>query len=190
MPNTPNTPYIFSSMYEIDGILHIDNYKSKLNIFLTPYSITHFGFGYMTQAFGINYLYGLILHTIYEYVNYTNYKIKNKWSGNWVGFRSDSIVNGIGDTFCYLLGMMLAKNYNNIYLFIFIFLVGFLFYSPYFQNYLTNMRLEYLKSKDNTIELKNTIVDTHKCLYYHYYWIIICLIVFIKLKISNKSFKF
>jgi hypothetical protein len=185
----PNTPDIFFSMHEIDGKIEINDFKSKLNIFLTPFSVTHFGFGYMTQAFGINYFYGFVLHTIYEYTNYTNDKAINKWSGHWIGFKKDSILNGIGDTIVFLLGMIIAKNYNNIYLFIFIFLVVFIFYSPYFQNYLSNMRIKYLKNKDNTIELKNTIFDKNKYSF-HYYWLIICLVVFIKLKITNKSFKF
>ena len=107
------------SLYEIDGNIKIDNFKSNLSIFITPFSITHFMFGYMTQAFGINYLYGLILHTIYEYTNYTNDKSINKWSRHWIGFKKDSTLNGIGDTICFLIGMMISKKYNNIYLFLF-----------------------------------------------------------------------
>ena len=109
----PNTPDIFFSMHEIDGKIEINDFKSKLNIFLTPYSITHFGFGYICQSLGINYFYGLVLHTIYEYTNYTNDKAINKWSGHWIGFKKDSILNGIGDTIIFLLGMIIAKNYNN-----------------------------------------------------------------------------
>ena len=189
----PNTPYIFSSMYEIDGILHIDNYKSNLNIFITPYSITHFGFGYICQALGINYLYGLILHTIYEYSSKYSIYIAKQWSEDWKGFKEDSIFNSVGDTICFLLGMMLAKNYINIYLFIFIFLIVFLFFSPYFQYYLTNTRLEYLKSKYHKLKIENRLFNLDKY-YMHYRWIIIwtimSLITFIKLKNSNKSFKF
>jgi hypothetical protein len=187
-----NTPNIFFSTHEIDGTLHIDNYKSKLNIFLTPYSITHFVFGYIAQAFGINYLYGLVIHTIYEYASKYSTYIAKKWSEEWTGFKEDSLFNSVGDTLCFLLGMMLAKNYNNMYLFIFIFLIGFIFYSPYFQYYLTNNRLNYLKSQDNTIELKNTIFKLPKYSYNILFiaWTIISLITFIKLKIKNKNFKF
>lgn len=187
-----NTQDIFFSIYEIDGRIKINNFKSNLNIFTTPWSIAHFISGYMTQACGINYLYGLVIHTIYEYVNYTNYTIKNKWSGNWVGFRQDSLINTIGDTFYFLLGMILAKNYNNIYLFIFIFLIGVIFFSLHFQHYLRNMRLSYLKSKDNTIKFKNAIFKLPDYSYNTLFiaWIIVSLVVFIKLKISNKSFKF
>ena len=48
---------IFFSIYEIDGRIKIDNFKSNLSIFITPWSISHFVVGYMAQAFGINYLY-------------------------------------------------------------------------------------------------------------------------------------
>jgi hypothetical protein len=185
----PNTPNMLFSMYEVDGKIKIDNFKSKLNIFITPFSITHFGFGYMTQAFGINYMYGLILHTIYEYDNYRSYTLQKKWSEDWKGFKSDSILNSVGDTFCFLLGMIFSKNYNNFYLFIFIFLVGLLFYSPYIQNYLTKHRLKYLKSKDHTLKIENKLFNSDKY-YWHYTWAIVSLVVFIKLKISNKSFKF
>lgn len=188
MLNTPNTPDIFVSMYEIDGKIEIDNFKSNLSIFITPFSITHFTFGYMTQAFGINYLYGLILHTIYEYANYRNYTLQKKWSEGWKGFKTDSILNGVGDTLCFLLGMIFSKKYNNLYLFIFIFLVGLLFYSPYFQDYLTKRRLEYLKSKDNTLNIENKLFNSDKY-YWHYIWLIVSLIVFIKLYVLNKKFK-
>lgn len=180
---------IFVSMYEIDGLIEIDKFKSNLSIFITPWSVTHFAIGYITQAFGINYFYGFILHTIYEYINYTSNTIKNKWSGQWIGFKKDSIFNSIGDTIIFLLGMMIAKKYNNIYLFIIIFIVGHIFYSPYFQNYLTNCRIKYFKSKNPKLQIKNTILDLDKR-YFTHYWIIACLIVFIKLKISNKNFKF
>ena len=179
---------ILASMYEIDGRIEIDNLKSNLSIFITPWSISHFVVGYMTQAFGINYLYGLIGHTIYEYINYVNYNVKNKWSEEWKGFKKDSTLNGVGDTFVFLLGMMLAKNYNNFYLFIFIFLVGLLFYFPYVQDYLIHDRLQYLKSKNNTLKIENRLFNLDKY-YTHYIWAIASLIVFIKLKILNKKFK-
>ena len=177
------------SLYEIDGNIKIDNFKSNLSIFITPFSITHFTFGYMTQAFGINYLYGLILHTIYEYSNYKNYTLQKKWSEDWKGFKSDSITNSVGDTLCFIIGMFVAKKYNNLYLFIFIFLVGLLFYSQYFKDYLTNTRLDYLKSKYNTI--KKSVFDSRKNNYNNGWficWIIVSLATFIKLKISNKKF--
>ena len=181
------------SMHETDGVIKIDNYESDLSIFITPFSITHFMFGYMTQYLGINYFYGLILHTIYEYINYVSSRLKKNWSEEWKGFKSDSIFNSIGDTLLFLLGMMLAKNYNNIYLFIFIFLIGIIFYSPYFQNYLTNLRLEYLKNKDYNFKIKNTLFVPHNQVYTYNIWFIIWTITssiaFIKLKIINKKYK-
>ena len=87
-----------------------------------------------------------------------------------------------------MIGMFVAKNYNNFYLFIFIFLVGLLFYSPYFQDYLTKRRLEYLKSKDHTLKIDSKLFNSDKY-YMHYTWIIVSLIVFIKLYVLNKKFK-
>jgi hypothetical protein len=49
---------MFFSLYEIDGSIEIDNYKSNLSVFTTPWSIAHFVSGYMTSTFGINYFLG------------------------------------------------------------------------------------------------------------------------------------
>ena len=177
------------SIHEIDGITEIDTYKSNLNIFITPWSITHFGFGYMTQSIGINYLYGFVLHTIYEAANHSTYLV-NKWNEQWKGFKKDSLINSVGDTIVFMIGMFIAKNYNNIYLFIFIFLTIFLFYSPYFQRYLTSLRLDYLKTKDNTLQLKNSIIDSsmnnYNIFFFIWFWVLMSLVTFIKLKTKNK----
>ena len=180
---------IFASVYEVDGKIEIDNFKSNLNIFMTPFSITHFGFGYMTQAIGINYFYGFVLHTIYEAASHSTYLV-NKWNGQWKGFKKDSLLNSVGDTLVFMIGMFLAKNYINVYLFIFIFLVVFLFYSPCVQSYLTNMRLDYLKTKDNTLQLKNSLFDSPMNTYniFFFIWIFMSIITFIKLKTKNKKF--
>lgn len=180
-----NTSDIFFSMYEIDGKIKIDNFKSNLSIFITPWSLAHFISGYMTQAFGINYFYGFVLHTIYEY---GSYKYKKKWNKIWKGFKSDSMVNTIGDTFVFMLAMVLAKNYNNAYLFIFIFLIGLLFFSRYFQDFLLNQRLKHLKSKDNKLTIHNTKFDSYSY-YFDYIWIISSLIVIIKLYVKGKKNK-
>jgi hypothetical protein len=180
---------ILVSTHEIDGVIEIDKFKSNLNILITPFSITHFGFGYMTQAFGINYLYGFILHTIYECVSHSDYVVK-KWNEGWKGFKKDSFLNSVGDTIVFMIGMFIAKNYNNIYLFIFIFLIVFIFYSPYYQSFLTNVRLEYLKTKDNTLKLKDSVLDSPMTTYniFFFIWFFISLITFIKLKNKNKKF--
>lgn len=177
---------IFFSIYEVDGDIKLNNFKSHLNIFITPWSVAHFISGYMIQAFGVNYIYGLIGHTIYEYVNHISYPLKKKWSEGWKGFKCDSVFNSVGDTFVFLLGMMLAKNYKNMYLFYFIVILGLLFFSPYVQNYLTNIRLKYLKSKDDALKVENSIFDLHNN-YYKFsicfpLWVITSLVVFIKIK--------
>ena len=175
---------MFFSLYEIDGSIEIDNLKSNLSIFITPWSIAHFVSGYMTSAFGINYFLGLIIHTIYELCCYFKSNIKKQWSQIWKGFQSDSAINGFGDTLVFMLGMLLSKKYNNIYLFIFIFLVGFIFFSKNFQYFLVNHRLQYLKSKDNTLNVDNRKFYTYSY-YLDYIWIIVSLITFIKLYIHK-----
>lgn len=179
---------MFFSLYEIDGSIEIDNLKSNLSIFITPWTIAHIISGFMIKKIGINYLYGLIGHTLYEYYNYTNATIKKKWDKDWKGFKSDSIINGIGDTLGFMVGMFLANKYNNIYLFVFIFLVGLIFFSHSFQNILVSNRLYYLKSKDNTLNIHNRNFYTYT-FYHDYVWIISSLLIFIKLYIINKKNK-
>ena len=179
---------MFFSLYEIDGSIEIDNYKSNLSVFITPWTIAHFNYGYMTSAFGINYFFGLIIHTIYELFFYFNRNIKKIWDKDWKGFKSDSIINGIGDTLGFMVGMFLANKYNNIYLFVFIFLVGLIFFSHSFQNILVSNRLYYFKSKDNTLDIDNRKFYTYSY-YLDYIWIIISLFIFIKLYIINKKNK-
>lgn len=191
---------IFFSIYEIDGRIKIDNFKSNLSIFITPWSIAHFTYGYMTQVFGISYINGFILHTIYELCSHNYKKIyKEIWTKKnnfYKGFESDSILNSYGDTFCFMIGMFLAKNYNNLYLFIFIFIVGLIFFSTYMQDYITRERLNYVSNiVNNTLEIPNTKFDRSSSYYYFdYLWIIISLVTFIKLytkynkNLINKKF--
>jgi hypothetical protein len=117
-----------------------------------------------------------------------NRTIKKQWSESWKGYKSDSAINGFGDTLVFMLGMLLSKKYNNIYLFIFIFLVGFIFFSKKFQDFLVNHRLQYLKSKDNTLNVDNRKFYTYSY-YLDYTWIIVSLFTFIKLYIIHKKIK-
>lgn len=191
---------IFASIYEIDGKIKIHIFKSNLNIFITPWSITHFTYGYMCQVFGISYMNGFILHTIYELFGHSYKKIYkeiwNKRNNFYRGFQSDSILNSIGDTFCFMIGMLLAKNYNNLYLFIFIFIVGLIFFSTHMQDYLIRIRLNYINSLNNTSKIMNTKFDRSSSSYYFdYLWIMFSLITFIKLyakynkNLINKKFR-
>jgi hypothetical protein len=181
--------YTFFSKYEIDGTIKINKMISKLNIFITPWSISHFVTGYMAKLFGLNYMTGLICHTIYEYRNYSSKPLKIEWSKDWYGFKTDSIFNSIGDTVVFLLGMFLAKNYNNWYFFIFIFLLGVLFYSPMFQSYLIDNRLYYLQDKGYKLNLKNVLYNKYEQYLRVFKWIIASVVTLIIIKKNIKLHK-
>ena len=181
--------YKLFSKYEVDGTIKINKMTSKLNIFITPWSISHFVTGYMLNLFGLNYISGLICHTIYEYRNYTSEPLKQKWGEDWYGFKNDSIFNSIGDTVVFLLGMFLAKNYNNWYFFIFIFLLGVLFYSPMFQSYLINNRLYYLQDKGYKLNLENVLHNKDEQYSRVFKWIIASVVTLIMLKKNIKLYK-
>ena len=181
--------YTLFSKYEVDGTITIKKISKNFNIFITPWSISHFVTGYMAKLFGLNYIIGLICHTIYEYSNYTSKPLKQKWNKDWYGFKNDSIFNSIGDTVVFLFGMFLAKNYNNLYLFIFIFLLGLLFYSPYLQSYLQYDRLQYLYDIGFKSNSDNIILHTDKHYLKCYQWIIACLVIFIMLKKNIKLYQ-
>jgi len=178
--------YTFFSKYEVDGTIKIKKISKNFNIFITPWSISHFVTGYMAKLFGLNYIIGLICHTIYEYSNYTSEPLKQKWSKDWYGFKNDSIFNSIGDTVVFLFGMFLAKNFNNWYLFIFIFLLGLLFYSPYLQSYLQYDRLQYLQDNGYKTNSDNILLTTDKHYLKCYQWITACFIIYVMLKKNIK----
>ena len=181
--------YIFASPLEVDGTIKLLKKKSNLNIFITPWSISHFIVGYMCKMFGLNYIFGLMCHTIYEYINYSDELVNKETSKEWQGFKNDSIFNSIGDTVIFLLGMFLAKNYNNWYLFIFIFLLGLFFYSPNCQSYLQYDRVYYLEDKGFKLNVENILLHTREQYVKCFQWIIVCFIIFVMLKKNIKLYK-
>lgn len=179
--------YKLFSNIEVDGLIEINNFKHSTNIFITPWSIAHFISGYIFSLLGFDYFWGLVIHSIYEYVNLTNDSVKKKWKKLYDGFRTDSFFNSIGDTVFFLLGMYLAKHYNNNFLFFIIFIIGVLFFSPQYQNYLTNNRFEYIKKVSKNYKLKSKSNHSKLDIKLFLLWIIASFIVFIKLKFKNFS---
>ena len=178
--------YKFFSLNEIDGITQINDFKHHNKILITPWTISHFIWGYLFYLLGINYFWGFMIHSLYEYVNLTYDSFKKKWGESYDGFRSDSFFNTIGDTIFFMLGMILANHYNNTYLFTINFIVGFIFFSPSFQNILTINRMKYINKlypKIKVNKIKNyTLVDHYLWLI----WIIVNILYIIKFKFKKQ----
>jgi len=178
--------YRFLSIDEIDGSFQIDNINHKSKIFITPWTIAHLIYGYVFYLLGFNYLWGFIIHSLYEYITYTNKTVQNKWKHVYDGFKKDSLFNTLGDTIFFMLGMFLAKNYNNIYLLILIILIGICFSSPICQDYLISERLKYWENKYS--ELKNRPNKDYNNQNYFFWsiWILVTIFIIIKLKLKKQ----
>jgi hypothetical protein len=174
--------YNIISFLEIDGLIQIGTIKHQQHFLFTPWTIAHFVYGYVFYLLGFNYFSAFIIHSLYEYFNLTNDYFKKTWNQLFYGFKSDSLLNSIGDTIVFMLAMFLAKHYNNNYFFSANFVLGLCFFSPYFQHYLTNYRLQYLQNK--FFNLKG--IHTTDYTFFHYFtfliWILINYLVFVKYK--------
>jgi hypothetical protein len=148
--------YKLFSNIEIDGLIELSEFKHSTNIFITPWSIAHFIYGYISVLLGFNYFWGFLIHSLYEYMNLTNDSVKNKWKKIYEGFRTDSFFNSIGDTVFFLIGMYLAKHYNNNLLFFVIFIIGVLFFSPQYQEFIGKARFNYIKKMYPNLKANNS----------------------------------
>jgi len=172
---------IFSNI-EIDGLIKISDFTLSNNIFITPWSSIHFMTGYIMLLLGFNYFWGFLIHSLYEYLNLTNRSIKYNWKKFYKGFRTDSLFNSIGDTVCFLLGMYVAKHYNNNLLLFLIVIAGIIFLTPQYQTYLTDSRFKYIKKIYPKIKFNKYKIDqTLLCI-----WILSSIVVTIKLNSSTK----
>ena len=167
---------LFSNI-EIDGLIKISDFTLSNQIFITPWSSVHFMSGYIMLLLGFNYFWGFLIHSVYEYLNLTNQSIKNNWKQFYKGFRTDSVFNSIGDTVFFLLGMYVAKKYNNNLLLFMVFLTGILFFTPQYQLSLAKSRYKYIKQLYPKITSDNSNLDLKML----WIWILTCIIVFIKL---------
>ena len=70
--------YKLFSLNEIDGITQINDFKHHIKILITPWTISHFIWGYLFYLLGINYFWGFMIHSLYEYVNLTYDSFKKK----------------------------------------------------------------------------------------------------------------
>lgn len=179
--------YKLFSLYETDGVFEYDkmNIKHDDKIFITPWSIAHFVTGYVMSEAGINYLSGFTIHSLYEAITLYSETIKDKWKKVYIGHKTDSLFNTLGDTIVFMIGMFLAKKYNSFLLLFIIVLIGLIFYSAPFQNYINGKRTE--KFKELYPPLENVTFDYHTESYnlFFYLWIFVSITLLIK-KIEKK----
>ena len=178
--------YKFISNYEVDGSFQLGNLKQELNIFITPWTIAHFISGYIFYLLGFNYLWGFIIHGLYEYVTLTNKTVQEKWKHLYDGFKKDSYFNTIGDTIFFMLGMFLAKHYNNIYLLILIIFIGIWFFYPTYQNYLLIERMNFWENKNSQLKNRPNKDYTEQNYFFWSIWILVSIILLIKLKLKKQ----
>lgn len=180
--------YKLFSLYETDGIFEYDkmNVKHSDKIFITHWSIAHFVTGYVMSEAGINYLSGFTIHSLYEAITLYSKTIKDKWKKVYIGHKTDSIFNTLGDTIVFMIGMFLAKKNNSILLLLIILLIGLIFYSTPFQNYINDKRMN--KFKELYPQLKNVKFHDHTERYnlFFYLWIFVSVTLIIKKKIEKK----
>ena len=178
--------YNFISNYEVDGSFQLGNVKQELNIFITPWTIAHFISGYVFYLLGFNYFWGFIIHSLYELITLTNKTVQEKWKHVYDGFKKDSYFNTLGDTIFFMLGMFLSKHYNNLYLFLFILLIGFWFFSPTYQYYLIKQRLQYWQNEHSQLKKRPNKEYTDQNYFFWSIWTLVSIILLIKLKLKKQ----
>lgn len=178
--------YKFLSNYEVDGSFQLGHIKQELNIFITPWTIAHFIYGYVFYLLGFNYLWGFIIHSLYEYVTLTNKTVQEKWKHVYDGFKKDSYFNTLGDTIFFMLGMFLAKKYNNLYLLLFVILIGIWFFSPTYQNYLIEQRLKFWENKHSQLKNRANKEYTDQNYFFWIIWFLVSIFIIIRLKLKKQ----
>ena len=80
--------------------------------FLDHYSYLHFASGIIAYFWNINFKYWLILHTLFETIENTQFGMNfiNKYISFWPGGKptADSFINIIGDTVSAMIGWLSA----------------------------------------------------------------------------------
>lgn len=79
---------------------------------MDQYSLLHFAVGIISRYWNISFLWLLIIHAIFEFVENTAQGMYfiNTWIPFWPGGKShpDSVVNRVGDTMFSLIGWIVA----------------------------------------------------------------------------------
>ena len=85
---------------------------------IDQFSYLHFAVGIIMYFWGINLIWSLVLHTIFEIFENTSVGmyIINKYITFWPGGKpyADGIINSIGDTIFFTLGWLSAYGVDNL----------------------------------------------------------------------------
>lgn len=89
------------------------------NKLFDQYTLLHFATGVIFYFFGIDFVWFLVIHTIFEIVENTKCGIMviNRYLTFWPGGKpqADSFMNSVGDTFGALLGWLFSEYLNSFY---------------------------------------------------------------------------
>ena len=100
--------------------------------------------------------------------------------------KKDSYLNTLGDTIFFMLGMFLSKYYNNLYLLLFVILIGVCFFCPHYQDYLVKQRLIFWKNKNSQLKNRPNKDYTDQNYFFWSIWILVSIILLIKLKLKKQ----
>ena len=77
-------------------------------LFLDQFTYLHFSSGILLYFWGVPIVPALILHTIFEFVENSNFGMNliNRWFPFWPGGKSysDTFINSLGDTIGFIIG--------------------------------------------------------------------------------------
>ena len=155
-----NTVHRLFSTIETDGFIKANDGTNTMEAsWFTPWSIAHLVGGSLVRGMGGSLVTLLIFHTMYEFLQHTDEKAKEKWrSEGYPWFYGDSIQNSIGDTISTVLGWIFFDKMINLgkqatlISSVVLLTVGYVFLSPRVQKNISYLRKEYMKNAYNLSE--------------------------------------
>ena len=102
------------SLQEDDGYRDVGHGQTSYNaVMFSPWTIVHVLTGIASGAAGVPYMWGFVLHTLYELCN-RDVNAVAAWRrvSKYGSFQGDSDINTVGDTIAFMLGMYIAKKWS------------------------------------------------------------------------------